>query len=292
MPLPHNACKASRSASGASPARLLSGGDPVGRGNLELWCQAIVPLCGEDNGQHFEVLLRQRASPAIDAVAGVGETAQPLPGIPGAPTELIAQAKATGLAARLDRWVVHEALGWLESHPRQAAGVRSCSINLSACSLAEPAFGRYLRQRVERSSVSPTRLCFEITETGPIGDIERAAALIRRLRTLGCRFALDDFGSGYCSFAYLTQFELDWVKIDGGLVRDALSSPVALAILQSIVRIAHVAGLQSVAEWVDSAALLQRMHELGIDYAQGNHCGLPMPLDAYLGHALAAGWDE
>lgn len=120
-----------------------------------------------------------------------------------------------------------------------------------------------------------------------MGDIQRAAALIQSMRNLGCRFALDDFGSGYCSFAYLTQFELDWVKIDGGLVRDALDSPVALAILQSIVRIAHIADLQSVAEWVDSAALLQRMHELGIDYAQGDLCGLPMPLEAFFAEAAA-----
>ncbi len=256
----------------AAGQSLLIGDAEVGR-HLDLWCQRITPLRHQDEGCHFEMLLRRCAAAKLGRAAGEA--------VAGAPTALIAAAEARGMGARLDRWVVERSLGWLETHPQEADTVHSCSVNLAAGSLADRDFGRYLRQRVERSSVAPASLCFEITETGPVGNIKRAAELVRSLRALGCRFALDDFGSGYCSFSYLTDLDLDWVKIDGRLVRDALHSPVALAIVLSIVQIARVADLLCVAEWVDSPQLLQRMQEIGIDFAQGYQIGRPMPLEEF-----------
>ncbi|ODU42081.1 EAL domain-containing protein [uncultured Aquimonas sp.] len=230
---------------------------------FELFCQGITPLRGEESGRHFEVLLRKR---------------DPLTGELLPPAEFIAAAERFGLSAQLDTWVVDRCLGWLEAHPQQAASVRMCSINLSAASLVDAGFARFLRQRLARSSFPPTRLCFEITETGAVSDLGRAVEFIRSLRALGCRFALDDFGTGFCSFSYLPKLDVDLLKIDGSFVREAADSSLALAIVQSIVRIAHVTGRQTVAEWVESPQLAEQMRELGLDYAQGYAFSRPLPM--------------
>lgn len=237
---------------------------------FELFCQDISPLQADSQGRHFEVLLRKR-EPGTGALL--------------APTEFIAAAERFGLSARLDTWVVNRCLDWLEEHPQQAASVRLCSINLSAASLVDPGFGRFLRQRLARSRFPPTRLCFEITETGAVSDLGRAVDFIRSLRALGCRFALDDFGTGFCSFSYLPKLEVDLLKIDGSFVREAADSPLALAIVQSIVQIARVTGRQSVAEWVESPALVEQMRSLGLDYAQGYAFGRPRPMAEYFSEA-------
>lgn len=238
---------------------------------FELFCQDIAPLRGGSPGRHFEVLLRKR---------------EPDTGALLAPTEFIAAAERFGLSARLDTWVVDRCLDWLEDHPQQAASVRLCSINLSSASLVDPGFGRFLRQRLARSSFPATRLCFEITETGAVSDLGRAVDFIRSLRALGCRFALDDFGTGFCSFSYLPQLDVDLLKIDGSFVREATESPLALAIVQSIVQIARVTGRQSVAEWVETPALAEQMRELGLDYAQGYAFGRPRAMAEYFSEAV------
>lgn len=233
---------------------------------FELFCQAITPLRGEEAGRHFEVLLRKRDATTGELLA---------------PAEFIAAAERFGLSARLDTWVVDRCLGWLEAHPQQAASVRLCSINLSAASLVDPGFARFLKQRLARSSFPPTRLCFEITETGAVSDLGRAVEFIRSVRALGCRFALDDFGTGFCSFSYLPNLDVDLLKIDGSFVREAADSPLALAIVKSIVEIARVTGRQSVAEWVESPQLAEQMRALGLDYAQGFAFSRPMPIAEY-----------
>lgn len=237
---------------------------------FELFCQDITPLHAHASGHHFEVLLRKR---------------DPDDGTRLQPAEFIAAAERFGLSAQLDTWVVRHCLDWLETHPQHAARVRLCSINLSAASLVDEGFGRFLRQRLARSSFPPTRLCFEITETGAVSDLGRAVDFIRSLRALGCRFALDDFGTGFCSFSYLPKLEVDLLKIDGSFVRDAADSPLALAIVQSIVRIARVTGRQTVAEWVETPELAERMRRLGLDYVQGFAFGRPRPMAEYFSEA-------
>ena len=237
---------------------------------FELFCQDIAPLQGPSQGRHFEVLLRKR-EPGTGALL--------------APTEFIAAAERFGLSARLDTWVVDRCLDWLVDHPEQAADVRLCSINLSAASLVDPGFSRFLQQRLARSSFPLARLCFEITETGAVSDLGRAVEFIRSLRALGCRFALDDFGTGFCSFSYLPKLDVDLLKIDGSFVRDAADSPLALAIVQSIVQIARVTGRQSVAEWVETPALAEQMRSLGLDYAQGYAFGRPRAMAEYFAEA-------
>lgn len=239
---------------------------------FELFCQAITPLSGPDSGLHFEVLLRKRDR----------DSGQLLP-----PAEFVAAAERFGLAARLDTYVIDRTLAWLEANPEQAKRVSLCSINLSTASLVDPAFTRFLRERLAHSSFPPDRLCFEITETGAVRDLGRAVEFIHGLRALGCRFALDDFGTGFCSFAYLPKLEVDVLKIDGSFVLEVERSPLALEIVKAIVRIARVTGRETVAEWVETPELAARMRELGLDYAQGYAFSQPEPIADYFEAALA-----
>ena len=230
---------------------------------FELLAQTIEPLHEQAEGLHFEVLLRKR-----DA-----QTGELLP-----PGEFIAAAERFGLASRLDRHVVERTLGWLEAHPQAAAATRLCSINLSASSLVDAGFARFLEERLARSSFPATRLCFELTETGALRDLGHALEFMQGFRRLGCRFALDDFGTGFCSFSYLTRIEAELLKIDGSFVREAATSELALAIVQSIVQIARVTGRRTVAEWVETPELVERMRELGVDYVQGHAIARPKPI--------------
>lgn len=237
---------------------------------FELFVQAIQPLGSGSDSHHFEVLLRKRNR----------ETGALLP-----PGEFIAAAERFGLSSRLDRHVVERTLEWLESHPIAAAATRLCSINLSASSLVDAGFARFLAERLARSNFPASRLCFELTETGAVRDLGRAVGFMHEFRRMGCRFALDDFGTGFCSFAYLTKIDAEFLKIDGSFVREAAESELALAIVQSIVRIAQVTGRRTVAEWVESPELMERMRSLGVDYVQGYAVGRPMPIDEFFGSA-------
>jgi EAL domain-containing protein (putative c-di-GMP-specific phosphodiesterase class I) len=192
-----------------------------------------------------------------------------------------AAAERFGLSARLDRHVVERTLGWLEAHPDAAAATRLCSINLSAASLVDAGFARFLADRLARTSFPATRLCFELTETGAVRDLGHAVGFMQKFRRLGCRFALDDFGTGFCSFSYLNRIEAELLKIDGSFVREAAESELALAIVKSIVRIAQVTGRRTVAEWVETPELVERMRALGVDYVQGYAVGRPMPIAAF-----------
>jgi len=246
---------------------------------FELFCQAIEPLGEAAEGLHFEILLRKRDADSQELLL---------------PAEFIAAAERFGLSARIDTHVVERTLQWLERHPQQAERVQLCSINLSAGSLLDAGFARFLRERLQRSSFPASRLCFEITETGAVRDLAQAADFIHSLRALGCRFALDDFGTGFCSFSYLPKLEVEILKIDGSFVREAEQSALALAIVQAIVQIARVTGRQTVAEWVETPALAERMRELGVDYAQGYAFSHPMPIAEFFAQRarVPAGSDD
>ena len=136
-----------------------------------------------------------------------------------------------------------------------------------------------MRRRLPEYGVPPERVCFEITETAAVSDIERARAFIDALRRLGCRFALDDFGSGHASFRYLKALELDYLKIDRTFVCDVLDRDFDLAMVEAIHQIGRVLGIRVIAEGVESREILERLREIGLDYAQGYVHGQPRPLD-------------
>jgi diguanylate cyclase (GGDEF)-like protein/PAS domain S-box-containing protein len=187
------------------------------------------------------------------------------------PSGFIPAAERFGLVLDVDRWVVEHAVALLA----RRGGEEHFSVNLSAMTMGDPGFVEHLTGALDRHRVAPKRLTFEITETSAIADLAAASILLDRLRALGCRTALDDFGAGYSSFAYLKDLPVDFVKIDGSFVRDIEQDPLHLAMVRSMNEIAHAMGKWTVAEFVGSARVLEIIGELGVDCAQGYYTGMP-----------------
>lgn len=225
---------------------------------FRLFSQPIIPLNPIQNEEaHCELLLRM-----------MGERGEMI--TPGA---FLPAAERYGLSGKIDRWVISSALYWLASCP--ATSRPACSINLSGFSLGDRRYLEYILQMFEKTAVPFAKVCFEITETAAISNLSDATGFIHRLKSLGCRFSLDDFGSGLSSFAYLKNLPVDYLKIDGMFVRDIIDDPIDLAMVKSINEIGHVMGKKTIAEFVENDAILDRIKALGVDYAQGYELGRP-----------------
>ena len=184
------------------------------------------------------------------------------------PSAFIAAAERYHLVGSLDRWVVQTAFGAIAE--AQWAGAETLfAINLSGQSLADDSFLRFVVAELQARKVDPRRICFEITETAAMSRLGSVLRFLSALKELGCRFALDDFGSGLSSFAYLRHLPVDFLKIDGALVQEMAVDPVKRAMVASINQIGHVMGLRTVAEWVETRQVLDLVTALGVDYAQG-----------------------
>ncbi|HLM53601.1 MAG TPA: EAL domain-containing protein [Pseudoxanthomonas sp.] len=227
---------------------------------LFLHAQPIFSLQGGEV-LHQEVLLRMRDTD--------GSTVMPMAFIPA--------AERYGLMPTLDRWVIRTVLARLA----EAAGAanRMFAINLSGASLADDGLAAYVHEAFADSGVDASLICFEVTETAAIGNLAKASALMAQLKTLGCAFALDDFGSGMSSFAYLKHLPIDFLKIDGGFVCDLMIDPIDQAMVESINHIGHVMGLRTIAEFAEDERIVQRLREIGVDYAQGYALAKPARLD-------------
>lgn len=248
--------------------------EALDRGLFELHCQSISPLdAGHGDGRHIEILLRMR-DPSTGRLLGPGQ--------------FIPAAEHFHLGVALDRHVIEMALDWFESRPEEAERIALCAINLTAASMVDEGFRRFLVARVRRSAFPARKLCFEITETSAVRDLSRAQELIAELRALGCAFALDDFGTGFCSFDYLRSLDVDYVKIDGSFIRNLADSELSAAVARSIADIAHMLKKKTIAEQVESDAALQILRTLGIDYAQGYFLHRPEPLGTLDGTATAS----
>jgi len=223
-----------------------------------LFGQPIVSTAAVGDGiSHCEVLLRLR-----------GDDGQLVP-----PSLFIPAAERYQLMGELDRWVFRHALAWMAATPHM-----HCSINVSGQSLGDATFLADVMALFEQQGVDPARVCFEITETAAIGNLDAAHRFIAAWRARGARFALDDFGVGLSSFSYLRQLQVDVVKIDGSFVKTMDTDAQNRAIVESIHRVASVCKLKTVAEWVENAAILDALREIGVDYAQGYHLGKPAGL--------------
>jgi EAL domain-containing protein (putative c-di-GMP-specific phosphodiesterase class I) len=187
------------------------------------------------------------------------------------------------MSGRIDRHVIDRSLRWLESDPR--ADAVHLNINLSASTLADADFAEFFSRRLKNSSVDPNQICLEITETSAVRDLGHAQQLIAQFKKLGVRFALDDSGTGFCSFAYLRDLDVDVFKIDGSFVRDVDRNELSLAIVKSIVEIARVLGKRTVAEAVEDARLSPILQQLGVDAVQGFAFHRPEPLRLLLASA-------
>ena len=228
-------------------------------GRFVLYQQPIQSLNPDKNGpEHFcEVLVRM-----IDE-----------DGFPVLPANFLPTAERYNLATQLDTWVVNGALDWLVSDPE----IR-CTINLSGMSVADENFLRFMLDVIDEKEVDASRICLEITETAAIQNLSKANHFIHQLRDCGCFFALDDFGSGLSSFAYLKTLPVDYLKIDGFFVRDMMEDRINYELVKSINDVGHVMGKRTIAEFVENDATLEALKETGVDYAQGYNIAMPRPI--------------
>jgi EAL domain-containing protein (putative c-di-GMP-specific phosphodiesterase class I) len=171
--------------------------------------------------------------------------------------------------------VVREAFRLLTQDPEHLEKLFLCSINLSGVSLADEDFLIFVTTELASTGLPPAKVCFEITETAAIANLSGAMRFIEVLRRIGCRFALDDFGSGLSSFAYLKSLPVDFLKIDGVFVKDIVDDPIDRELVRSINQIGHVMGKRTIAEFVESEEILAALGEIGVDYAQGFELGKP-----------------
>jgi EAL domain-containing protein (putative c-di-GMP-specific phosphodiesterase class I) len=176
-------------------------------------------------------------------------------------------------------WTVNTIFDWLGQRQVHTHNLHMCTINLSGHSLGNQEFHQFLMQKCLQGRVPLEKLCFEVTETAAIGNLAQATRLMRTLRRTGVHFALDDFGSGLSSFAYLKDLPVDFLKIDGVFVRGIADEPMELAVLKAINDLGHLLGKQTIAEFVESDAVLQKLREIGVDYAQGFGVAVPQPLE-------------
>ena len=234
-------------------------------GNFRLFFQRMTPVAGIGaEGQHYEVLLRLQDDHIV------------------MPQVFFPAADRYNLSSKLDRWVVAETFQWIADHPDHLADLFLCAINLSGHSLNEEAFVTFVQQQFRDLPIPPGKICFEITETAAIANLSRAASFMKTLKTQGCRFALDDFGSGLSSFAYLRSLPVDFLKIDGVFVKDIVHDSVDMAIVKSINEIGKVMGKQTVAEFVENEEILRKLRDIGVNYAQGYGIARPQPIDELL----------
>jgi len=218
--------------------------------------EVVVPPGG---GGHCELLLRLREED----------------GSLVAPDAFMHVAERYAQAAQVDRWVVRRVLDWLAKEPPRGGLV---AVNLSGQTLGDPAACEAVVGMLAASGVAPQRLCFEVTETATIANLDGAQHFLSQLKELGCRVALDDFGSGLSSYAYLKRLPVDYVKIDAMFVRDIVRDSIDYALVRSINEIAHVLGKRTIAEGVEGAAERRLLAAIGVDFVQGYGIAAPQPL--------------
>ncbi len=252
----------------------------LGENRLRLYYQNIQPLVMRSKTvEHREILLRM-----LDEN---GDVVLPMAFIPA--------AERYGLMPAIDRWVIRTLFGILGPQMRamtlaarstQAERFPMYALNLSGASLNDDAFLDFIQEQIRLHGIAPNILCFEITETAAIINLKRASYFIQELKRIGCRFALDDFGSGMSSFGYLKALPVDFLKIDGSFVVDILHDPADYAMVDAINRIGHILGIQTVAEWVENAGVREVLRNLGVDFLQGNGIHQPEPLTVLTHHPL------
>ena len=231
---------------------------------FRLYFQPILPV-GSDalDGARGEILIRM-----LDESGHVV--------LPGA---FLPAAERYGLMLALDRWVVGKSLQVLSTTD---IGERvRFAINISGQSLGATDFLDFVTEQIDATRVAPSRLCFEITETSAVSELAHALRFIGTLKARGCQFALDDFGTGLSSFSYLKALPVDYLKIDGGFVRGLVGDEIDHAMVEAVHHIGHIMGLKTIAEWVESQAIMLKLRQIGVDYAQGYALGHPRPLELH-----------
>jgi diguanylate cyclase (GGDEF)-like protein len=235
--------------------------------SFRLDAQPILPLRGNYGRPRFELLIRM-----------IGDRGEIIP-----PGKFLSSAERYQLMPTIDRWVVRRACELLGEHSA-ALGEEFArfAINLSGQSLQDESFLAFVIDQIKTTGLAPSVLCFELTETATIGNLEKAQNFMRTLQDLGCQFALDDFGTGVSSLAYLKDLSVNYLKIDGSFVRDAISNARSESMIKAIAQLAKVMCMETIAEYVETDALRVRMADLGVDYGQGFAMGKAQPLEELL----------
>ncbi len=227
---------------------------------MVLCSQPITPIsfaAGTD--VHFELLIRMLATD----------------GSLIAPGEFLPAAERYNLMPKIDRWVIHRAFTWLAANAGKRTRVGLCSINLSGDSLSDEMFFQYVEEQFQLTGIPGDRICFEITESMAIYNLSQTLRFIHKFKAYGCKFALDDFGSGFSSYGYLKSLPVDFLKIDGGFVRQMVSDPIDFAMVKSINEVGHVMNTMTIAEFVEDEETLLKLKEIGVDFVQGYGIGKP-----------------
>ncbi len=225
---------------------------------FELFVQPIEALRAPTIVRHYEVLLRY-----VDDDGGYIS-----PGL------FFPAAERYNLAADIDRWVIRHTLQWMEANEQEVM----LSINLSGCSIYDSGLLAFIRQQFRETGVAAELVCFEITETAAVANMKKAQELISELQHDGCKFSLDDFGSGLSSFFYLRHLAVDYLKIDGQFVKDILSNPQDFAMVKAFNDVGHALNMKTIAEFVEHRMTRHALNEIGVDFAQGWAIGKPQAI--------------
>jgi diguanylate cyclase (GGDEF)-like protein/PAS domain S-box-containing protein len=227
--------------------------------------QLIVPLQTDAATIHYELLIRL-----------LDEQSRLI-----LPNKFLPTATRYKLMSAIDRFVIKHYFAFFRQKLVQSTCLDSCicNINISGSFLNDETSLEFLLEQIERYQIPPSHLCFEITETIAIANLNQVIAFVEQLKNRGCRFALDDFGKGFSTFNYLKNLPVDFVKIDGSFVRNILTNPIDAVIVESINQIAHLMKIKTVAEFVENKAIFNKLREIGIDYAQGYWIKRPQPLE-------------
>ncbi|HEU4531843.1 MAG TPA: PAS domain S-box protein [Steroidobacteraceae bacterium] len=233
---------------------------------LELCFQPIVPIGdNRDTRRHYELLLRMRDEG--------GTLVHPI--------EFIPAAERYNVMPGIDRWVVHQAIASLAHQASSAEPPYTLAVNLSGTSLNDDHFLEFVISELAAHPLSDGAICFEITETAAVANLANVVYFMRELKARGCRFSLDDFGSGLSSFMYLKTLPVDYLKIDGQFVENVARDPIDRSMVEAIGQIGRAMKIQTIAERVETAEVLADLARLGVEYAQGFHVAEPRPLDAF-----------
>ncbi|WP_299944661.1 EAL domain-containing protein [uncultured Microbulbifer sp.] len=220
---------------------------------LILYRQPVISLKGGRKLHHYEILVRM-----LGRDGGVIS-----PGL------FLPAAERYGLIEEVDRWVVRRVFHYMAREQKIGVPRASYAINISGISLGDDTFAGFVSQELVETGIAASRVQFEITETSAINNLERALVFIHKLRAAGCSFALDDFGRGVSSLAYLRQLPVDFLKIDGSFVRNMLEDEIDSAMVSTIDHLAKCMGISTIAEYVESPEVMEKLYRMGVDYAQG-----------------------
>jgi Amt family ammonium transporter len=230
---------------------------------FRLFVQPIEALADDVDERRFEVLLRMADSDGVRVPSNA----------------LFSAAERYRLMPHIDRWVVSSTLAALAGVSTNGEGCEvGFAINLSGQSLGDDEILAFIEEEIRQSGVPAKCLCFEVTESAAVGNLSKAQQFLERLHELGCTVALDDFGAGLSSFAYLKNFKVDLLKIDGGFIRDITENRISESMVAAITQVAKVMELQTIAEYVENDKTRELLKTLGVDYAQGHVAGKPVPL--------------